>query len=324
MDTKFVDRSVFEIFFGRPPLVANAYYIRARAVAIRQWLRQRLCFDAIGKEAQSQILDLVEDAIILHRLTDVHYPHGIPTGMSKLGGVPDVPPNFQWPTWKGRNQSFVAQINLNDIAALRASPLPQSGMLYFFYDSRKSTSGSNAGDKGSWRVIHYDGNLSKLLPRRRVKRSSCDHYSFSPGLLGFTLAITLPAVTEPCIERLAMYDIELERYDGLQETWDDDSQRARPDHRMLGWPNGLHHWYPPLDCGGAASPGADDQPKDEDGNEPEGPGRADSDWRLLLHVDRDEQLEMQWQDFCDSSLCFWIRQRDLKEHNFGEVWMRRS
>src|SRR6266849_2312878 len=63
-------------------------------------------------------------------------------GWSKFGGWPDLPPRIPWPERNGLPQSFIAQIrlaqvHLSDVERM----LPQSGMLWFFYDARQETYG---------------------------------------------------------------------------------------------------------------------------------------------------------------------------------------
>ncbi len=58
-------------------------------------------------------------------------------GQSKFGGEPDVPPGFEWPEFRGRSLSFLAQFNL---MRLSRSPVcrefPHAGLLSVFYTSR--------------------------------------------------------------------------------------------------------------------------------------------------------------------------------------------
>ena len=84
-------------------------------------------------------------------------------GASKLGGVPDLPPGAAWPVLKGQPQSFIAQIRLEDARQYdTAKVLPQSGMLWFFYDAQQQTFGADPGDRGGWQVLFMDGDLGKL------------------------------------------------------------------------------------------------------------------------------------------------------------------
>jgi hypothetical protein len=63
------------------------------------------------------------DAKILARL---------PVGHSRVGGLPDLPPDRPWPTHKGKRIPFVAQINLADFPKAAHPLLPERGHLYAF------------------------------------------------------------------------------------------------------------------------------------------------------------------------------------------------
>src|SRR5579859_156963 len=71
------------------------------------------------------------------RLTSTPTPDGaIPVGASRLGGLPDLPPEEPWPAMKSAPMSFVGQIRLQDAHALDGgAALPAEGLLSFFYDA---------------------------------------------------------------------------------------------------------------------------------------------------------------------------------------------
>jgi uncharacterized protein YwqG len=49
-------------------------------------------------------------------------------GNSRLGGGPDLPPSFDWPTNKGRPLDYLLHVNLADAARLdEADTFPRSG-----------------------------------------------------------------------------------------------------------------------------------------------------------------------------------------------------
>ncbi|MBQ8513705.1 MAG: DUF1963 domain-containing protein [Clostridia bacterium] len=91
-------------------------------------------------------------------------PEGeIALGQSKIGGKPHLPADFEWPTYHGmgilddekatRPLSFMAQINLADVKPYDAeNVLPESGMLYFFYDMETMRWGYDPEDEGCCRV----------------------------------------------------------------------------------------------------------------------------------------------------------------------------
>lgn len=72
----------------------------------------------------------------------------IPLGHSKLGGRPDVPRDFEWPTgdvpcW------FIAQINLAEMQSLKTGfRLPRAGLLAFFYHD-------DGGPPGKGSRVHF-------------------------------------------------------------------------------------------------------------------------------------------------------------------------
>ena len=52
---------------------------------------------------------------------------------SKLGGAPDVPNKFNWPSSQGKPMTFLCQIVLEEITGYEPSHLlPKTGVLYFF------------------------------------------------------------------------------------------------------------------------------------------------------------------------------------------------
>src|SRR6476619_3303984 len=63
----------------------------------------------------------------------------IQPGDSRIGGVPDLPTNIQWPAAQGVEEdvaaSFLAQISLSQVPSLDQTPLPRDGWLWFFLTS---------------------------------------------------------------------------------------------------------------------------------------------------------------------------------------------
>ena len=85
-------------------------------------------------------------------------------GASKLFGNPDVWDGFKWPYIEENGEkydlTFLCQINCTEVSALdKEGWLPQSGILYFFYDLDTMP---EAPDEKSARVLWYNGELSAL------------------------------------------------------------------------------------------------------------------------------------------------------------------
>ena len=105
-----------------------------------------------------------------------------PMGASRLGGEPDLPPDFPWPQWKGRHQSFVAQMDLEELPKIAGREmLPPRGRLYFFYamdcdDDNPLPSGLTASERGTFPVYYSEHPTSSL------KRTSIPAHGMSdPG-----------------------------------------------------------------------------------------------------------------------------------------------
>jgi Domain of unknown function (DUF1963) len=102
-------------------------------------------------------------------------------GASRFGGIPDLPPGFDWPKWNGSQLEgwasglvrrtalpeqpleFIAQLNLEDFNRFSAcAGLPASGFLYFFYDSVNQPWGLDSEDQFGSRVIFCDAKPDDL------------------------------------------------------------------------------------------------------------------------------------------------------------------
>ncbi|MBN2590911.1 MAG: DUF1963 domain-containing protein [Sedimentisphaerales bacterium] len=237
----------------------------------------------------------------------------ISSGASKIGGCPDLLNDIDWPSWKSVSLSFLCQINLADMAGFNcAEALPKSGLLSFFYHAEQATWGFDPKDRGSWKVLYYDGPLEKLN-RQSFPEDLPEEGQYEEAGIIFKETVTLPPWESKAITELDFTDEQKDAYIGLLEELDESGC-----HRMFGHPaqiqgdmqlqcqlvsNGLY-------CG--------------DSSGYEDPRRAQlekgtKDWVLLLQLDSDEQVNMMWGD-C-GRLYFWVRKDDLEARDFEHVWM---
>jgi uncharacterized protein (TIGR02996 family) len=122
----------------------------------------------------------------------------IPVGASKFGGGPDLPPEAKWPVYRGAPLSFLAQINLAELAPSPACrELPASGMLSVFchYDP---DGGNDDFPKGSWKLLHFPdaSKFTRNLPL---------DVSFNPCRLAFSECLTLPDPDSPWRKQLSLH-----------------------------------------------------------------------------------------------------------------------
>jgi uncharacterized protein YwqG len=126
--------------------------------------------------------------------------HAVPLGASKLGGLPDLPQDISWPTWKDVPLAFIAQINLAEVHALdTTSLLPAFGLLSFFYDADHVPVGYDPAWREGWRVLYSAGEQLRLqrvpLPSVLLAREPTwlpPGQQYSKCALRFTLEVTLP------------------------------------------------------------------------------------------------------------------------------------
>ena len=115
----------------------------------------------------------------------------IDIGVSKFGGNPDVPSDFNWPYWAGRPLSFLMQLNIADMNQFREKFFSvQKGILYFFYDSHQEEWGVNPLNKNAWRIIYINEKASNL--KRRINPSNKRRYTYPTCLITLYQDISLP------------------------------------------------------------------------------------------------------------------------------------
>jgi len=243
----------------------------------------------------------------------------IATGKSKLGGMPDLPSNVKWPTWKEKPLSFIAQINLSDLPPFEfLDILPDNGVVSFFYSAEQETSGFDPDDKGSWRVFHFG---ERDLNRRPFPPGLPDKAMYEACSFGFEATLTLPDLESAYID----LDYDREQWDEIDQYIDlaksfDQLVGRRPSciHRLLGHPDQIqgdmlleaqlasHGLY----CGNAT--GRQDPRRKE-------LETTATDWQLLLQIDSDHNAGMMWGDI--GRIYYLMTAEHLRNSDFDTAWM---
>jgi uncharacterized protein YwqG len=231
-------------------------------------------------------------------------------GASKIGGLPDLPPGTTWPQLKGKPQSFIAQIRMDDVHP--NGGLPKSGLLWFFYDAQQQTFGANPADRGGWQVIFKDGDLGGLQ-RTPTPAQLPAASQFKACTITFASEMTLTQQPKLEIPNLDWSDAEQKQYEQLLSTFPDQADRAMAHNRMLGFPDTIQDDMR-LECQ-LASHGVTDV------NDPRASelSKGAMDWQLLLQIDSDEQAGMEWGN--TGMLYYWIKGTDLQASRFDSTWL---
>jgi uncharacterized protein YwqG len=236
----------------------------------------------------------------------------ISIGASRIGGVPDVPPDFKWPDLKGVPQSFVAQIYLDEVHPYdTGGALPASGILWFFYDAMQETFGADPEDRGGWHVMFSDDYPG--LQRIAVPAELPAESQFKACSASFASEVTLSQSPQLDIPDFDWTDDEVQKYETLLSTFPTPEDHGAVHHQLLGNPQTIQDDMR-LECQ-LASHGMTDI-NDPRANEL---SKGAMEWQLLLQIDTDETIGMRWGDA--GMLYYWLKASDLQKHVFDESWL---
>lgn len=240
-------------------------------------------------------------------------------GASKLGGLPDLPPDIPWPTWHDEPMAFIAQICLDEAAPYDLDgDLPHSGWLSFFFATDCEPKGNEDDDNpATWKVLHFGGSSTSLV-RQATPATLHPHVRFPACAVAYSRRPTLPDVDSLEIERLGLTSQERNAYLDILLGADLD-YLLEMDHRLLGYPHSLDG--SPFIAGYLGTRQLRYEDAVSDGLE--GYNRlaqaAEAEWRLLLQVYSNEEAAMDWAG--GGVLHFCIPKEALAARDFSRVWL---
>lgn len=273
------------------------HHLQHHAAALQPWLRPRIGFSRGG----------AVDA---------------PIGASRIGGGPDVPAGFPWPTHKGRPLDFMLQIDLADLQGLQSGlDLPAQGLLSFFYDAQEQPWGFDPADRDGHHIVLFDAEGLQRLPAPDAD------VALPSAPLVFHQAWSLPHPFSSDGQRMAQAlqaegiawvedEVGEDYYELVETVADHGAPSAGERHGLGGYSHNVqgdmqleaqlvsHGLY----CG--------DQTGYQD------PRRAEleagsQEWTLLLQLDSDD--EAMWGD--SGMLYWWVRRSDLAGRDLSRTWM---
>ena len=229
---------------------------------------------------------------------------------SHLGGTPELPPDFVWPSHQGKPLSFLACLELAQLhQALRIDWLPPNGALLFFYDLKNHPWGYDPKNRDSWSVVHLpEGGPDWVVPK--TQSISLPRLNVRPKCIR-----TLPSWEREPILALSLTDEESDLYlDLTDKPYGDAAQ-----HQIGGFPSPVQGDEMELQCQ-LTSHGlfcGDSTGYNSPEAQPLKAGAAD--WRLLLQIDSDDDLEVMWGDL--GKLYFWIQESTARQADFSNAWV---
>lgn len=251
------------------------------------------CYLGSGNSMGGEIQYIVEKHRTPCLVGDVSGSANCSLGCSKKGGFPDVGDGFEWPSFKGKHLSFLAQIDARLFLGDDAG-----GVLQFYWNERNW--GGSIRDEGAFRVLHAEPPYRRVdvVPETEYKVLGLFERKHSPTKWKEEALVFRDSFSLPSIDRLEEFG-----YD-----WDYDR-----DDLYLGEIEALGGFFR---IGGFPFPVQGDDMED-DCVRIRGKGPSES-WRLLLEID--SQSDMMWGDA--GKLYWFIHQNDFDNRDFSHVWMQ--
>ena len=269
---------------------------------ILDYLRRRK-----AKEKESRSFEQIKTDMESHALPALMLRKTDTATRSYLGGDPYLPEHVEWPSRDGKDLTFLASIDLEEVAATNAIPwLPGQGKLLFFYDIETLEWGLDLNDNDGWSVLHVDQPGADASAQVRT---------LPQYFVEFVKTSSLPDMERFEELGIGLNDIERDRiFDGCFEDFDDGL-----DHQIGGYPRPVQGDGMELEVQ-LASNGV--HRGDASGYQSEevrklAPGKKD--WRLLLQFGSDDDLDVMWGD--SGYLYFWVKEQDANRGDFSGVWL---
>ncbi len=268
--------------------------------SLRRWFRDEPQPEPMAKSAVDMRAVLMR-AKRLARPTLLLIPATEP-GFSKLGGDPDLPPDVTWPQNVGRARTFLCQIDLAAVAAQSCIVwLPSEGRLYAFYDSDRH---------GMADVVSLI--YSVAAPGDQVRKTNGAQQRFPERRVAFAPLTSVPSLDWLGLD-VSTVDLDEEAFLSLEAI----GNAPSPDdvqHRIGGYPNEIQPERMWLSCEHLARGLPNPSWSEEVSPELE---RAAKTWRLLLQIDSDPGLKMNFGD--GGRLYVFIRERHARRGDFNKT-----
>jgi len=249
---------------------------------------------------------------------------------TKIGGKPELPSDFEWYYYEGedfsgvkksRPLSFMAQINCAEIKSFdKDDLLPDTGMLYFFYELETMEWGYSPEHSGSARVYYYDGDMTELS-QRDFPNDLDEEWIIPEKILNFQCFNDIPDLCEAdeyfglCNNKEYDEDEDDGRYFDLREKEFGDDVRIK----LLGYADtiqdmvqyGCEYVARGYSLGYGLPKISDEIKSDIESHE--------QDWILLFQLDTIESENYQLMFGDCGRIYFMIRKNDLAQRNFDNV-----
>lgn len=242
---------------------------------------------------------------------------------SKIGGKPYLPSDFVWPVFTSKDDNetrplmFLCQINLSDIAQHdKDNLLPESGMLYFFYEYESFRWGFDPDDKGAAKVFYFEN--TDCFSLKAFPEDLDEGYQIPETAISFTTKNSYPGYEE--FDCYSDVNCTWDDYDNLLEKLGMDFEAEN--HKLLGYAD-LIQSEMLTECE-RVTRGIYSGTVESYRNTPDDEAcdiyEKSKDWMLLLQLGtiQSDSFELMFGDM--GMLYFYIKKQDLLSKNFENTW----
>jgi uncharacterized protein YwqG/predicted DNA-binding protein (MmcQ/YjbR family) len=188
---------------------------------------------------RNEIISLVEYEILMQTYSGENTSFTL--GQSRIGGMPDLPPEIPYPQFRDRPLAFLAQVNLAEVPQdIPRGTLPDRGLLYFFSAyGWHEIPWDSLDEKGFSQVVYYSDDTSSLIPQN-IPTSVLRRYKPAPIKFGSvpSLPSALEFLRDPILLELNWSEDEFNQLDELCNalSYAQIKQIGRtPQHKLLGY-----------------------------------------------------------------------------------------
>lgn len=224
-------------------------------------------------------------------------------GFSKIGGRPELPAGAEWPRASGAPRAFVAQVDLREVSiAAGLDWLAKEGRLYFF----KASNGFGFPDD-TLVLFSNEPSGPEAAPPDDLHRK----YRFPERRVGFKPIRSFPSLDWLDVDTHSL-ELSGDELDILADAPTAEIGKS-PLHQIAGFPAEIQGGQMQMACEYLAR-GLE---RDWSRPPPEDIVRASKQWRLLLQIDSDQALKMNWGD--GGMLYVFIREQDARAGDFSKT-----
>lgn len=223
-------------------------------------------------------------------------------GFSKLGGLPELPDDLAWPAGDEEPRRFIVQIDLATFQAHTPMDwLPDAGRLYAFIDEERN------GAADCVRIL-YSGSLPGAPAQPPAGKRSPK--PFRERRVGFLPLKSAPSPDWLEVDPAGLGDFadDEEMAEFGQTDWHDEIE-----HRIGGYPSEIQGGQMQIECEYLHR----GRTRHYEEPVPDSIRRAARQWRLLLQIDSDPELGMNWWD--SGRLYVFVRKRDARQGDFSRT-----